>query len=258
MPSAQKIGRYTPGLNRGHLSPSPDHNTGSTSVRESVKIRASQSDAAYEETVEKHGRRQKVFLCLSLSFTILTMLSSEMFWFFPMLEEKTNKTVSHYVRHSARWTEWKIFIAVELVIIVASSGALFATRNIRNLEAHIVVVLMGLLTFCFLLSTSNTVVFASIWMNHERNGQKLPIFGGKSLEKICEEDGIGAGGLWWSDYYNGIIPSSSLNTQEYEMMRMLKDPDVPGRIASWLTLTCNTIASLFFLCSCQMGFFALP
>ena len=59
MTSAQKIGRYTPGLNRGHLSPSPDHNTGSTSVRESVKIRASQSDAAYEETVEKHGRRQK-------------------------------------------------------------------------------------------------------------------------------------------------------------------------------------------------------
>jgi len=224
-----------------------------------LRIRASQSDAQYEESVEKHGRSQKVILSVSIAFTMLTMLSSEFFWFFPILEDKTNKTSQYWVPHTARWVEWKVFICIETVILIMSIGALIATRNIRNLEAHIVVVIMGFLTFCCVLSTTNSAILATILMNGDRNGQKLPTEDGESLHRICViADGILAGGQWWSDYYAGKLPSSALSPAEYEMMKKLQNPFLAGSVMSWTTIACNAVASCLFLCSCQMGFFALP
>ena len=75
-----------------------------------------------------------------------------------------------------------------MVVVLMSVGALLATRNLRQLETHVVVVLMGLLAFCFLLSTANAAIFASISLSRDKNGQSLPT-ASKSLKDICEEDG---------------------------------------------------------------------
>ena len=81
---------------------------------------------------------------------------------------------------------FQVFIGFEMVVLLASTGALIATRNIRRLESHVVVVLMGMLAFCFLLSSTNAAIFASAWMNADRNGQRLPK-DGLSLGNICED-----------------------------------------------------------------------
>ena len=80
----------------------------------------------------------------------------------------------------------QIVMCLEVVVLLASIGTLFGTRNICRMESHIAVILMGVLAFCFLLSSTNTAVFTFIWTSRQKNGQKLPKVG-LPLPSICSD-----------------------------------------------------------------------